>query len=380
MTTALILSGGGARAAYQVGVLKALAEILPEHSHNPFEIICGTSAGAINTLTLVGRRGSFRQRTLEIEKLWRGLRAENIYRTDFASVALNTAKLVFSLAFTGLGIRQPLALLDSSPLRALLQQAVCFRDVDEAIASGYLKAVAITAMSYNTGQSITFFQGTHDNWQRARRLGVRTGLTLDHLLASAAIPTLFAPVKIGNRYYGDGALRQLKPLSPALHLGAQRLFVVGVSDNANNRPAAELNYSSPTVGQMIGHMLNSAFIDTLESDLETLEALNAIARQVTAVPCETPGLDYVRHVEHCVITPSRAINRIAENYLHELPASVRLFLRLSGTNTGQSGSSAASYLLFEPGFCGELIDMGHADTWAKEQVVRAFFNIQGNGQ
>ncbi|MCK9503568.1 MAG: patatin-like phospholipase family protein [Porticoccaceae bacterium] len=375
MTTALILSGGGARAAYQAGVLKAVAKILPANAYNPFPIICGTSAGAINTLALVGRQGSFNSRVMELENLWRNLTAEKVYRTDCLSVLSNTVKLALSVFLNTAGIPQPLALLDNAPLKKLLEEIVNFHDMDEAIASGYLKAVAITAMSYSTGQSISFFQGDHDNWKRARRMGLRTGLTLDHLMASAAIPTLFPPVKIGTSYFGDGALRQLKPLSPALHLGADRLFVIGVSDNAVQRNRPEASYRSPTIAQMIGHMLNSAFIDTLESDLETLRAINNIARSMDASDCEYPDSADIKYIEYLTITPSMAINELAEHYVHELPRTVRTFLRVTGAKAGQSGSSAASYLLFEPGFCGQLIDMGYEDTLKQKNEVLDFFRI-----
>src|SRR5690606_6161675 len=264
--------------------------------------------------------------------------SEKVYRTDCLSVLSNTLKLALSVFLNTAGIPQPLALLDNAPLKKLLEEVINFHDMDEAIASGYLKAVAITAMSYSTGQSISFFQGDHNNWQRARRMGLRTGLTLDHLMASAAIPTLFPPVKIGTRYFGDGALRQLKPLSPALHLGADRLFVIGVSDNAVHRNRPEASYRSPTIAQMIGHMLNSAFIDTLESDLETLRAINKIARSIDASNCEHPDSADIKYVEYLTITPSRAINELAEHYVHELPRTVRTFLRVTGAKAGESGS------------------------------------------
>lgn len=371
MTTALVLSGGGARGAYQVGVLKAVAELLPGNAYSPFPIICGTSAGAINTLALAGRKGNFTKRVVDLEAMWMGLTAEKIYRTDFRGVAKNTIKLLCTFFRGSSGLKKPVALLDNSPLKDLLSNYIRFREVDESIASGYLVAVAITAMSYNTGQSICFFQGNHDNWQRFRRLGLRTGLTIEHLMASAAIPTLFPPVKVGDRYYGDGALRQLKPLSPALHLGADKLFVIGVSDNLRHRPHSDSNYFPPTLAQMIGHMLNSSFIDTIESDLETLRVINDMADLLSE---EGIAIDSTkRKIDYLCITPSRAINDLAEQYLHELPRTVRNFLRFTGATAKGGGTSAASYLLFEPGFTGELIAMGYEDTMKLEKEVQSFF-------
>lgn len=375
MTNALILSGGGARAAYQVGVLKALSQILPANIYSPFPIICGTSAGAINTLGLAGRAGSFAAQVADLETIWRQLRAEKIYHADLWGVIKNTVNLLSSLARSGTGIRKPVALLNNSPLRDLLADYIDFRQIDEAIASRRLQAVSITAMSYSTGQSITFFQGEHENWKRARRMGLRSGLTLDHLMASSAIPTIFPPVKIGDHYYGDGALRQLKPLSPALHLGATRLFVVGVSDNPARTTFDEKVYHSPSLAQMISHMLNSAFIDTIESDLETLRAINRLTVAVSDAERVEYGLDDLKKIDFLCITPSRGINTLAEEYLHELPRSVRAFLRLTGATAKGGGTSSASYLLFEPGFIGRLIDLGHEDTVKQESRVREFFSL-----
>jgi len=366
-----VLSGGGARGAYQVGVLKGIVEILPRQVYNPFPIVCGTSAGAINTLALAGRRGNFAQRVDDLEAMWRGLTADRIYRTDLAGVVLNGLKLLNSMLRSKSGLSRPVALLDNSPLRQMLSCYIQFREVDESIASGYLSAIAITAMSYGTGQSITFFQGNHDNWQRFRRMGLRTGLTLEHLMASAAIPTMFPPVKIGNRYYGDGALRQLKPLSAALHLGASRLFVIGVSDNPLHPQIAETTFHPPSLAQMIGHMLNSAFIDTIESDLETLRAVNAMAELLPEQVSEPES--HMRKIDYLTITPSQPINELAERSLHELPATVKSFLRFTGATAKGGGTSAASYLLFEPGFCGELIKLGYEDTLRQQQAVCDFF-------
>jgi NTE family protein len=369
MTTALILSGGGARAAYQIGVLKAVAEIIPT-AHNPFPIVCGTSAGAINTMALAGRNGGFRARIESLEQIWRNLTADDIYRTDTLSVFKNSLKLALSLLFGGVGISQPMALLDNSPIYNLLQRVVDFRSIDEAIAGRYLQAIAVTAMSYGTGQSITFFQGAHENWQRARRLGVRTGLTISHLVASASIPTLFPAVKIGNQYFGDGAVRQLKPLSPALHLGAERLFIVGVSDKKVAQQANSSRFKPPTIAGMMGHMFNSAFIDSLESDLETLKAINNLAKKL-------PDADRgkARIIDYLCITPSRPINVLAREHLHKLPRSVRFFLRTTGANVDESGASAASYLLFEPGFLGDLIDMGYQDSLHQRSKIKQFFTV-----
>lgn len=377
MSIALILSGGGARAAYQVGVLKAVAELLPRRTYNPFPIICGTSAGAINALTIAGRPGLLRQRVRKLETIWTGLRSEDIYRTDSWGVFKNTCQLALSLVHGGYGIGRSVALLDNSPLRELLEELVRFRYIDEAIASGELEAVSTTAMDYGSGRSVTFFQGNHPTWQRSRRLGIRTGLTLDHLMASSAIPTIFPATLIDESYYGDGAVRQLKPLSPALHLGATKLFIIGVSDNTVHIDAIQKSEHPPSTAQMVGHLLNSAFIDSIESDLESLDSINTLARDC---PKQAAAKD-LRYVDYLCISPSAGIDNIAQKYIDELPVSIKLFLRAFGGTPRGGGSSTASYLLFESGFCTELINLGYRDAHDQADDILSFFEVasgQGN--
>ena len=382
MTTALVLSGGGARAAYQVGVLKALAQILPRSSHNPFPIICGTSAGAINALAIAGRPGPFRLRARKLEAIWRNMHAEDIYRTDPWGVFKNTVRLGLSLLHSGYGIGRSVALLDNSPLQHLLTNYIRFRHIDEAILSGELMAVSTTAMDYASGKSVAFFQGNHDCWTRSRRHGIRTGLNIDHLMASSAIPLIFPARPIDSRYYGDGAMRQLKPLSPALHLGADRIFVIGVSDNPSHQQTSDAPQHSPSVAQMIGHLLNSAFIDSVESDLETLKAINKLvesrsseAPSTSSEGDGTAGASPLKYIDHLCISPSTPIDEIAQDYFHELPRSVKLFLRAIGATKKGGGSSATSYLLFEPGFCRALIKLGQGDAMAQKENIQKFFGL-----
>jgi NTE family protein len=377
VTTALVLSGGGARAAYQVGILRALARLLPAHTHNPFPIICGTSAGAVNALSLAGQPGPFRHRVASLVKIWRGLEPNQVYRTDLIGVLRNSAGLAASLLWGGYVPGRAIALLDNAPLRALLERHVHFRHIDEALASGELDAVCVTAMHYGSGQSVSFFQGRQTPWNRNRRRGERAGLSIDHLLASAAIPILFPSVRIGDSHYGDGALRQLRPLSPALRLGADRLFVIGVSDNPVHRAAEAPGRHPPSVGQILGHMLNSAFIDSMEGELEGLETVNLLTRQLGGPV--TRGGRLLRPIETLCISPSQPLDRIAADHIHELPRSLRLFLRSIGATAEGSGASAASYLLFEPGFCRRLIALGYADAMAQRQRIAAFFGLPGPG-
>jgi NTE family protein len=377
MTTGLILSGGGARAAYQVGVLKAVAEILPRDVYNPFPVISGTSAGSVNALAIAGRPGHFRLRVRKLEKIWGTMGPDRIYRTDYPGLLKNSVNLLLSFVHSGYAIGQPKALLDNQPLRELLAGYIRFRHIEEAIASGELQAVSITAMSYTTGQSVTFFQGKDhlQPWERFRRVGVRERLTIDHLMASSAIPTLFPARQIGGAFYGDGALRQLKPISPALQLGADRLFVIGVSDNPGQaRPGSRFSHS-PSIAQIVGHMFNSAFIDSMESDLETLRTINSLAKVMTPEQRRAAGDIERKPVEVLAISPSRPIDELACDYLHQLPRSIRFFLRVTGATARGGGASAASYLLFASGFCQELLKLGYRDGMQQRDAIREFFAI-----
>jgi len=378
--TGLVLSGGGARAAYQVGVLKAIAETLPRETKNPFPIICGTSAGAINALAIAGRAGPFSLRIKKLEAIWRQLDAEKVYRTDFIGVAKNGLNMLLSLLHSGYAIGKPKALLDNTPLRELLGNYIRFRHIKEAIANGELDAVSITAMNYNSGKSVSFFQGIEalQPWQKTRRMGVSTELSIDHLMASAAIPILFPSLKVNDHFFGDGALRQLKPISPALRLGADKVFVIGVSDSQvlAQKPEPPATEHSPSIAQIMGHMLNSAFIDTIESDLETLQNINRLAESMSASEREKLGLSDLKPVKFLAILPSRSINQIASEYLEELPKSIRIFLRITGATARGGGVNAASYLLFCRGFCRRLLELGYQDAMARQQDILDFFTAE----
>uniref|UniRef100_UPI00358E0435 patatin-like phospholipase family protein n=1 Tax=Microbulbifer agarilyticus TaxID=260552 RepID=UPI00358E0435 len=372
---ALVLSGGGARAAYQVGVLKALAELAPESEPHPFKIICGTSAGAVNALVLATHPGTFKEAVARLYDLWMGLTVDQIYRSNWTSLLGNMLTITGSLFNYGVARNKPLALLDNRPLHDLVSEVVPFGNIQRNIDAGHLRAVSVNAMSYSEGQSVSFFQGREDlkEWRRFRRCGERTLLKIEHLMASAAIPTLFPSVKIGDEYFGDGAVRQLAPISPALHLGASRVFVVGVSDNRSpvhwgkRRKAPK---HSPSIAQIGGHLFNAAFIDSLEGDLEHLDRVNLLLKSVEDE--SLAGLAPLRAVESAVIEPSQSLDRIAGRKVRYLPPALRWLFRSTGATTSGGGASAASYLLFEKPYLGELIELGYQDAMWEQDTLREF--------
>jgi NTE family protein len=375
MTIGLVLTGGGARAAYQVGVLKGIADVLPRNLYNPFPIITGTSAGAINAMSIAGRPGSFRLRVRKLETIWRNLHASDIYRTDFMGVTANSFHLLASLFHNGHGLNRPVSLLNNQPLKQLLDNYIRFKHLTTAIDQGELKAIGVTAMNYANGQSVTFFQGQSNikSWSRSRRQGQSVKLDINHLMASTAIPSLFPAVKIDHNYFGDGALRQLKPLSPALHMGAKKLLTISVSNRKTHSDKSP--QQSPSIASIIGQMLNSAFADAIESDLESLHIINRLTDELSQQNAQSSVPNDFHSIETLSISPSQSIDEIARNHIQELPFNLRLLLKFTGATDHSSGINAASYLLFEPGFCREIIDLGYRDALNQSAEIQQFFHV-----
>lgn len=371
-TAGLILSGGGARAAYQVGVLKAVAEILPKQVRNPFPVICGTSAGAINATAIASHASRFNQGVRGLEQVWMEFHANQIYRTDTLRLSGRAFRWLSALFLGGVGAHRPVSLLDNQPLARLLSRLIRFDRIQQAVEQGDLRALSVTASAYTTGESVSFYQGSPDihDWGRARRIGRRTTLGLQHLMASAAIPIIFPAVRISDHYYGDGSVRQLAPISPALHLGADRVLVIGVGGLLTGPRGQEAPKRYPDVAEIAGHMLDSAFIDSLEGDLELLERINRTISHIPEKTRDKAGIS-LKPIDTLVISPSRPLEEIAAEHVHELPRSVRFFLRGSGATRG-AGSTIASYLLFEQGFCRDLIRLGYGDAIVREREILNF--------
>jgi NTE family protein len=369
----LILPGGGARAAYHVGVLKAIAELLPRRAPNPFPVISGTSAGAINAAVLASRALHFRAGVAEMEQVWANFAAHQVYRADAWTMFASSAHWFFTVMLGGLGIRKPHSLLDNAPLRELLARRIRFRDIQRAIDRRHLEALAITASGYSSARSITFFEGREglEPWTRVRRRGQKAEITIDHLMASVAVPFVFPPTCIEGEFYGDGALRQFTPLSAAIHLGAERLLVIGVRDETSN-PTPDLDNPAPfpSLGQIAGYMLDTLFMDGLYADLERITRINMLVEQVPTDRLSGPVAN-LKRIDTFLMVPSRDIRSIARRHVHELPLPVRALLRGIGA-MNQGGLQLVSYLLFESGFTRELIQLGYRDAWAIADRLRPF--------
>ncbi len=369
----LILTGGGSRAAYQVGVLKAIAEFLPRGSRSPFTVICGTSAGALNAATLAVNARHFRKGVNYLVNVWKNFRVHEVYRSDFVGVAYNGIRWVTGLVLSSFGSDKLnyVSLLDNAPLVELLERALPCEKIQESIDCGALHALSITASGYGSGHSVTFYQGSEgiQPWRRARRVGLPTQIEIHHLLASAAIPFIFPAVHIHREHFGDGSMRQLSPISSALHLGAERVLVVGMGnggyEDENQRNKIDVY---PSLAQIAGHALDSIFLDGMEIDLERLRRINNI---VSLIPEEARPNVNLRHVDALVISPSQALEKIAERHLQGLPWTIRILLRAVGVMR-KNGANLVSYLLFDKAYCRALIDLGYKDAMKRKEEILEF--------
>ncbi|MBS0545652.1 MAG: patatin-like phospholipase family protein [Proteobacteria bacterium] len=370
---ALVLTGGGARAAYQVGALSAIREIRGRQPGNPFPILCGTSAGGINAVALAVHSANFNHAVRHLARIWRNFHVDRVYRVD--PVALFGSGLRWgSAAFTGWLVHQtPRSLLDNAPLRELLTRVLDYPAIDRAIKAGYLRAISVTASGYASGESLSFFEGSLDiePWHRAHRMGVRARLGVDHLMATSALPLVFPAVRINREFFGDGSMRQLAPVSPAIHLGADRILVIGAGRLAEEGRQRSGGYPSPA--QIAGHALSSIFLDTLAVDLERLERINQIIGCLSGEQRDAVA-GGLRRIETLVISPSRRIDTIAARYRQEIPPLLAAVLRGVGAMR-RDGSTLLSYLLFEPGFIRALMELGYGDAMARRAEIAAFLDL-----
>ena len=365
--TALILPGGGARGAYQVGVLKAIREVVADES-NPFPVICGTSAGAINAAVLASHAHEFDIGVERLERFWRSMHCERVYRTDAWTVFKSGMRFALTLLSGGLIKTDPRSFLDNTPLRRFLQNTLQLDGIQVALAQDALRGVAITASGYTSACAISYFQAREgiEEWQRARRKGMATTLNLHHLLASASLPILFPAERIGNEYFGDGGMRMVAPLSPAIHLGASRIMVIGTRDEKPDLPP-ESPADYPSAGEIGGYLMDTIFMDTLNADLARMNRIN---KTLALVPDEKREQTGMVNINSLVINPSKDLRYVTKAHVGDIPRSVQVLLRTLG-GWGRDWRMA-SYLLFESAYCGELIDLGYADGMNAEQEIMDF--------
>jgi NTE family protein len=372
--TALVLTGGGARAAYQVGVLLAVSKLSTNRRQNPFPILCGTSAGAINAASIACLADNFGKAVSVLASFWRNMHASDIYRSDPLGIGISGAHWMTMLTLGWLIRSRPRSLLDNSPLRDLLSRHLDFRGVERSIANGALHALSISASGYESGDNINFFQGHADAqpWHRVQRIGIRAEICVDHLLASSAIPFIFPATKIHREFFGDGSMRQLAPISPAIHLGAERVLIIGAGRKNEHQERRRVD-THPSLAQIAGHALSSIFLDSLAVDIERMQRIN---RTLSAIPPSVRENNEIplRPIKALIISPSERLERIAAEHSGALPWAMRMLLGGIGGMNRRNGT-LTSYLLFEKPYTRALIDLGYADTMARSAEVGDFLDL-----
>lgn len=365
----IVLGGGGARAAYQVGVIKAIAEFLPHGTPLPFPVVSGTSAGAFNAAALACFAHNFHRSAAALLQIWGNFQTHHVFRSDVLGVGKTSMKWLAAMMLGGLGKQNPVYLFDRTPLHRLIEKNMPLANIQRFIDKGLLHAVTVSASGYSSGESMAFFQGHSDiePWSRSNRRGLSTEITVDHLMASSAIPMLFEAIKINREYFGDGSMRQMAPVSSALHLGANALLVVG------NRSAAESYerkkaHHYPSLAEISGFALDSIFLDSLDADIERLQRINNTVSNIPKKHLDR-GEVSLQKIDTVVITPSEDLGQLAHEYTDELPRTIRFLMKGIGATSEDGSSSLMSYLLFEKGYTQRLIRLGVEDAMRQKEEI-----------
>lgn len=369
----LVLSGGGARGAYQVGVLSAIADIARASSiQEAFDIYTGVSAGAINATFLAAGADDFAATSKSLVDLWSQMTSDKIFYSDIGSIGKIGFNWMKSVSVGGLSGATPgQALLDTTPLHNLIREKLPFAKIQNNLDRGVFKGLAITALDYQASTAITFVQGQKDlpDWRKSRRQSEKAQINAEHVLASSAIPLLFPPVGVGERYFGDGCVRNTAPCSPSIYLGSKKIMVIGVrrqSPTAYDHHVLQ-NPKAPSVGRVLNVLLNSVMLDGIELDIERLGRINSFIDQIPKSHHES--LTY-KKVDFVWISPSADIGEIAAQKHMKLPPIIRYLLK--GLGNINEASEIVSYLLFDPSFCTQLIEIGYEDGMRQKEEIRNF--------
>lgn len=368
---AIILSGGGARGAYQAGALRALYEICAGcNNFYPFRNLIGVSAGAINAAYLASEADDLDGATHKMCLMWRNLTTKNVFATDYVTVGTTAVRMFRGLALGGFsGKLRPtkLGLLNVNPLRDLLAKNIDFTRIPKLVEAGKLNSLCITATDYSTSLGVTFFTGSPEitDWKRVQRMGIRSEIGIDHVMGSAAIPIFFPPWPIGNRHFGDGCLRNTAPLSPARRIGARKMLVIGVR-KWKDESLEDSNIVKPSLGRVMSVVINAIFMDAIEVDIERVRIIN----ENLEVSSRT---EKFRKLEIVYVQPSKAPSELAEARVEGLPPLLRFLL--SGLGTPRESSEILSYLTFDPVYLNSLVDLGYADLMKQKEILIQFLRL-----
>lgn len=372
---ALVLTGGGARGAFQSGVLKAVVEIAAQVGlKRPFDIVSGVSAGGINAAYYAASCQDVVKGVQQLADFWCSLTTTKVFRSDVASLSKIGMRWGKDLLLGGMfkNVRNK-SLLDTAPLQHLLKENLPFRNIQKNIAADHLYALELTATNYSNSESISFVNAKDDHirWQQQQRRSLYTPILIDHVMASAAIPLFFPPVKIGKHFFGDGCLRNTAPLSPSLRLGGRQLFIIGVRKQVDTFDLETQSPINASIARILSVLLNAILLDATEVDLERLERINSVLRLIPNDQIEHSTMNVVDHI---FLRPTEDIGAIASSYVRRLPKSIRYLI--DGLGTSGEASEMISYLLFDPDYCRYLVDMGYRDTLKRENEIAAMFERQ----